>query len=421
MKYFSLLAGILLAFTTSAFAQSDQAKPADLFGKLDKNGDGKLVAGEVPEAQSRFFDRLVRLGDADKNGELTKSEFEKATSETADAPPTSRTDGAGRRPGNAQSRQAGAEALFKRFDKNGDGKVAKSELPDAFAQRFSPAFKSLGKDEITLKEFQELRQKAERNGSGQPGGRPGQGQQPKPAEMFKRLDTNGDGKLTIAEAPEQGKRMVAAILERSGKGRDGSLTLKEFEEAAANFARSQQGMRPGQSDRPSDGGGGPAFLRILDANHDGRLSRDELAKAVTLLDRLDRNKDGTLDARELFGSPGQGSMDRPPRNGDQKTSDRPRRPQSEESDKAKDKPRDGQRVKSDQPRSKSDKPRREGRPSSSNVEATFGRIDGNKDGSISRDEAPDRLKDNFDRVDANKDGKVSLEELRKIFERGRGK
>lgn len=344
MKCFSLLAVIVLACTASASAQNDQSKPADLFGKLDRNGDGKIEAGEVSKEQTRFFERLIRLGDADKNGALTKSEFEKATSETADTPPAARGNNpSGRRPGGAGARQFDAAALFKRLDKDGDGKLAKSELPEFLAKRFAPAFESIGKDAITQEEFREMSQKFARDRPQQSGGRPGQGQRANPAEMFKRLDTNGDGKLTVAEVPEQGKRMVGAILERAGKGRDGSLSLKEFEQAAANFNRTQQGTRPGQSDRPANSG--PPFLRILDANKDGRLSRDELARAVTLLDRLDQNGDGALDARELFGSPGQGSMDRPRQGGDQRPGDRPRRPQSEQSEKELDKPRDGQRPK----------------------------------------------------------------------------
>ena len=85
-------------------------------------------------------------------------------------------------------------------------------MPEPFAERLAPAFERLGKDTLTLQEFQQLRQNMERAGAGQAGGRPGQ--MGNPEETFKRLDANGDGKLTADEAPEQGRRMVAAILER---------------------------------------------------------------------------------------------------------------------------------------------------------------------------------------------------------------
>jgi len=438
MKRLFMLTGIAITCSVVATAQDDK-NTDDLFKQLDKNNDGKIVADEISEEKVRFFERLVRLGDADKNGELSKSEFTKATSESTNNPPASQNaDRAGRRQGNPQARQAEASESFKRLDKNGDGKVALSELPEQFASRLAPAFESLGKDAITLEEFRQLRQKMEQGRPGQPDRR--QGQVGNPAEMFKRLDSNNDGKITIDEVPEQGRRMVAAILERSGKDRDGSLTQEEFQKAVEQFTRQQNGRpagngrpasdsnakrsdsdrpkqdddamrRPQQGDRPANGG--PAFLRILDTNHDGRLSRDELSKAVTLIERLDQNRDGSLDGRELFGPPpgnGQSSMDRTRRNGNTKQSDRPRRPESEDStqDKSREKNRSG-----------SDAPGRDGRASNASLDENFGRMDRDKDGAISKDEAPDRLKQNFDRVDSNKDGKVTLDELRKLFDRSR--
>src|SRR5712691_6739115 len=43
-----------------------------------------------------------------------------------------------------------------------------------------------------------------------------------------------------------------------------------------------------------------AFIRQWDADHDGTLDLDEVKKAAsTRFDQLDRNRDGTLDRREL--------------------------------------------------------------------------------------------------------------------------
>ena len=100
----------------------------------------------------------------------------------------------------------------------------------------------------------------------------------------------------------------------------------------------------------------------------------------------------------------------PRQESDRKASDRPRRPQSE--DAGKDKPRE-------QTRSNSNQPDRERIYTNVQIEETFGRMDRNKDGAISKEEATDRLKQNFDRIDASKDGRITLEELRTIFERSR--
>ena len=362
MKRFCMLTGIVLTCSTAAMTQ-DGKEMDGLFKKLDKNSDGKLVADEIPEKETRFFERLVRLGDADKNGELTRSEFSKATADTTDIPFARDGDGGGRRPGNSGGRQFDVTAFFERLDQNGDGKIARDELPEQLAQRFAPAFDKIGKDAITLEEFQRLRPQMGQGSPRQQNGRPASD------GNSKRLDSD--------RRKQTGDAM----------------------------------RRPEQGDRPSNGG--PAFLRILDANKDGRLSRDELAEAVTLIDRLDQNRDGSLDGRELLGPPpgnGQGLMDRTRRNSDMKASDRPRRPQSE--NPGADKP--GEKT-----RSNSDESDRERRPTRVKLEETFSRMDQDKDGAISKEESPDRLKRNFDRIDANKDGKVSLEELRAISERSR--
>src|SRR5262245_38025858 len=43
----------------------------------------------------------------------------------------------------------------------------------------------------------------------------------------------------------------------------------------------------------------------------------------------------------------------------------------------------------------------------------FTQLDVNKDGKVSRDELPDRQKENFGRIDANGDGAISRDELEK--------
>ena len=45
--------------------------------------------------------------------------------------------------------------------------------------------------------------------------------------------------------------------------------------------------------------------------------------------------------------------------------------------------------------------------------------DTNGDKKLSKDEAPDRIKENFDRLDTNKDGQLDLEELKVMIERMR--
>jgi Ca2+-binding EF-hand superfamily protein len=76
------------------------AEGSKLFAKLDENGDGKIASNEMPQRHwakfgGKMFDRI----DADKDGNVTKAEF-----------------------------QAAGEKMFQRMDKNGDGIIEKDEM-----------------------------------------------------------------------------------------------------------------------------------------------------------------------------------------------------------------------------------------------------------------------------------------------------
>jgi hypothetical protein len=65
----------------------------------------------------------------------------------------------------------------------------------------------------------------------------------------------------------------------------------------------------------------------------------------------------------------------------------------------------------------SDQPQAKGEPKGFNLEQFIKEHDKNKDGFLDRSEWPERLKDVFDRIDGNKDGKLSREELNPVQDR----
>jgi peroxiredoxin/Ca2+-binding EF-hand superfamily protein len=128
--------------------------------------------------------------------------------------------------------QSPADAIFKRADRNGDGKVTPDELPEAatFA-RFD-----LDKDGvITPEEGRKVLASeavAEAIAASPNGGE----------QLFKYLDRNGDDALTNDELPQQARRLKA--LDRD---RDGRITRSEAVEALQRFRQLSSGM-PGATE-----------------------------------------------------------------------------------------------------------------------------------------------------------------------------
>lgn len=411
MKSFTRFAASLAVcgLTTMGFAQESDS----IFTTLDKNEDGLLVADEVSEAQMRFFERLIRAGDENEDGKLSKAEYQATLKE--DERPAGQPAG-GRDSGGRPARgQFDAGAIFDRMDTNKDGKLEKSELPEQAKERMGRLFDQLGKDVVSKEEYTKAVSQMMR-GNGRPGaegGRPG-------GDFFKQLDKNKDGKISKSEIPEQMRERMSGLFERIGKdeisleelakmreqrggarpegdrpaGERGERKRSEGDSPKAEMKRRGDGNPGGRPEdgRPGMGQGGPAFMRVLDDNKDGRISKAEALNVAKLFEELDKNKDGELDGPELMGFQG--------------------RPGGEREGM-------GRRPEGDRPRPEGDRPRPEGNRGGFGPEAFMARFDKDKDGSISKKEAPGRMAENFDKIDENSDGKLTEKELGKMLSRGR--
>lgn len=393
----------------------------DIFQNLDKNGDGILVGDEIPEAQQRFFERLVRAGDKNEDGKLSKAEYQATLKEDerpAGAPDGNRPDGPGRGRGMFEP-----GAMFDRMDANKDGKLERSELPEFAAQRMGRIFDELKKDAIDKEEYAKAMQSMMQAG-GRPGGRSGI------SEFFEQLDKNKDGKLSKDELPPQMQERLASLFDRLGTD---SISLEQLAEmrqqrerdrptdGSPEEGREREMRRESGPDRPREGrperdgdrpemrerdrgegrpgpgpggpGRGPAFIGILDEDGNGKISKAEAINIAKLFAELDHNQDGELDAPELMGFPG--------------------RPGPEDGERG----RFGmeRREGGDRPERRREGDRPEAGRSGFGPEAILQRFDENKDGAISKDEAPDRMAQNFERLDANGDGKITADEFGRMF------
>ncbi len=122
-----------------------------------------------------------------------------------------------------------------------------------------------------------------------PGGQQGGGMRMQ-LPSFADLDKNKDKKISREEWPSQ----MAQAFDRFDTNHDGFIDEEEWNAMRARFGGAGGGM-----------GGGPrtgeSLAKLLDANADGKVSREEFAKILSLFDVLDKDHNGELSQEELNG------------------------------------------------------------------------------------------------------------------------
>ena len=172
------------------------------------------------------------------------------------------------------------------------------------------------------------------------------------ATQLMAFDKNGDGVLTPDELPER----LRPLFIRADTNHDGKLTPDEIR-ASATRTGAPRGRRGG----PGSAGGMMRLdpvLFALDADHDGILSAAEIRNSSAALLALDADHDGTVEAAEM-------------------------------------------RVRQQTPQERTDH--------------LLDEWDTDKDGRISRDEAPDGMRARFADADKNGDGYLDRGELLQMF------
>jgi len=200
--------------------------------------------------------------------------------------------------------------------------------------------------------------------AGKPGGpRAGGGQ------FFERLDTDGDGKISEAEAPAQAwERMSKADTDG-----DGAVSKEEL--AAAMKARAGAGGPGGPGG--AKGGMADMMMQRLDTDKDGKITEAEAGERWGRMSQLDKNGDGAVTKDELpAGKPGAG---KPGAGG-------PGKPGSAGAGGA-------------------------------NRGEFFAKADANGDEKLTEDEVPAQAWERLSKLDSDLDGAVSKAELAKVMDR----
>lgn len=189
-------------------------------------------------------------------------------------------------------------AIFQQLDANRDGLVTEDEVNDEQRQLFKRLLRTSDKDaDGKLSQAEFLTGLKEDRPEPPPDAPPAADRlaaflQARPAQIFKRLDANGDGKLEISELPEQARPRLEPFVARFDADGDNALSIDEFRKGQ-QVLRSQAGIAP------AGGAPGVPLMSVLDLDGDGALSKSEIASAAESLKKLDRNGDGSLSREEL--------------------------------------------------------------------------------------------------------------------------
>jgi Ca2+-binding EF-hand superfamily protein len=174
------------------------AHTAEMFRRIDWNGDGRLTLDEYAAPQRAHFAIMDHKG----TGTVSCSPFERAAYEGGRQEPR----GFGGRRGGGGFGGFELARFCSGADVSRDGTVTRAELDSMTKGAFVAA--SNGASSMTLLQFATAQAAQFRALT---------------ARAFKRLDGNGDGKLTLAEFAEPSEKMF----DRLDRNRDGIITSDE--------------------------------------------------------------------------------------------------------------------------------------------------------------------------------------------------
>lgn len=285
MKLCAALLGMLAFFLANMAGADEPLNPA-LFDKLDANQDGTITSDEIPEQGRRLFDRMLRTSDKNKDGELTKAEFNAGITEKDEPKQTIAS------PRPRVGRQVDPKQIMARLDRDGDGKLSMEEFPADRRERIQQILPRIDRDgdlKLDAEEFGGMVAaiRGQNPPKKRPDSKPSMSMAGPNPPLLAALDTNGDGSIDTKEM-----EAAAQSLKKLDRNDDGKIDASEL-----GFNRAMPRKRPAR------GAGVEAILgRIMqaDTNGDGKLSAEEAPERMKpRFDAIDRNSDGFADKEEI--------------------------------------------------------------------------------------------------------------------------
>lgn len=275
----AVLAASLFGPATPCGAAGDiRVADSQLFFRLDTNGDGRLVADELPPEQARLFERLVRLGDKNDDGQLTEQEWQQAIEPRRPEKPIEQ-----KRPSTLPGADA-ARLLLLKLDADGDALLTKRESPeqlkpaleqiieqydrnaDGLIDRFElarggPKIVRIGQQTARRLEWdvqRELGKLDRKQGdaamrfSERPEPEQVLGSRRQAKALFKQFDQDGDGRVTADEVPEQVGDRMDRLFRLGDLDGDSALSEQEFLKVSQRAARLLRFKRAADGKTKSD-------------------------------------------------------------------------------------------------------------------------------------------------------------------------
>jgi Ca2+-binding EF-hand superfamily protein len=277
-----------------------------LFAALDKNGNGILAKDEVLGLNDvqPHVELTVDLGRPDAQGvslktlaaELTKV-ADSADNAVVELPGVRLSFAANRQAPQTYNYEQNAKAMLTQFDKDSNGYLEKTEVPENIAQQLAMWDENEdGKvyaEEITASYARQVAPQASQVAASVAS----QGN-----SLFQTLDQSGDGRLGLREM-----RVAAAQILVLDKDDDQQISLREIPATiSVTFGLGNAGFQyrvvsvggmPGAG-QPAPKGNGPEWFIRMDRNGDGDVTLKEFLGDEAEFKQLDTNADGFIEPQE---------------------------------------------------------------------------------------------------------------------------
>ncbi len=166
----TLISCLCCLVPVSSLADEPAEEAASIFAALDTNGDGVLTSAEAGESKAKAFDRMLRIGDANQDGQLSRSEYLGAVAQ--DHPESREREGQARPAEGAGRSGMNLDRLFETADRNHDAMLTREELPEEMRTRLEPLFERLGKTSVSRDDLERYREAHGIGSTARGGGRP---------------------------------------------------------------------------------------------------------------------------------------------------------------------------------------------------------------------------------------------------------